>query len=112
METFLETRCHDADHALVPLRIEEDERAAVAFVRYERRERALLHFGFDRAAFAIERVELARDVLGAARVVSDEAFDAERHVGETPCRVEARAEHEPQLVCARASGIARRRAKQ
>ena len=54
----------------------------------------------------------SRDGERALGVVGHEALDAERHVGEPPCGVETRPQHEPQVVGRRAGGIAAGRLKE
>jgi hypothetical protein len=69
-----------------------------------------LHARFDLAALAVECVELLRDVHRASRVVGDQAFDAQRHVGQAAGGVEARADHEAEVEgAAPAPGRVRRR---
>ena len=60
----------------------------------------------------LSAIELARDRQRAAGVVGDQAFDAERHVGQPAGGVEARPEHEAQVVGGRARGIAAGRLEQ
>jgi hypothetical protein len=83
----------------MPAFLEEREAVALACVEaFEAFERIGLHRRFDLAAFPVEAVELARNLLRADGIVGDQAFDAECHVGESSGSVQPRTEHESQVV--------------
>jgi hypothetical protein len=65
-----------------------------------------LHAGLDAAAFAVELVELWAMLMARAHVVGDQAFDAQRHVGQAAGGVEARAEGEAQVEGGGPGGVA------
>ena len=91
----------NADHPLVPARLEQGDAGALARIETVEREHGVgLHVGLDAAALAVEAVELLRDVHGAGDVVGDQAFDAERHVGQTACGVQARPQAEAHVESA------------
>ena len=64
---------HDAHHAFVKVRVKHTYggRGLVAFVkqRLGHLHRHLAHIAFDHAAFAVDRVQLPRQLVGAACVV-------------------------------------------
>ncbi len=58
METILEPRGEDADHALVPSLIKHCETVTISRVdMLQRGQCCLLHVGFDTAPLAVERVK-------------------------------------------------------
>ena len=100
VKAVLDAPGHDADHALVPGGVEQAQRVAVPeILRFDRRERSFLHAGLDLAPLAVQAVEFGwRWPARAPGVVGDEAFDAERHVGEPAGGVQPRAQHETQVA--------------
>ena len=64
----------------------------------ELREGVDLHVALDVAPFAVELVELPREFERALEAVRRQAFDADRHVGQAPGRVDARADREAEVV--------------
>ena len=113
MEFLLQPSRDDADHALMPARVEEHDGGRAG--RIDRRqifERLLLHAGFDLAPLAVDRVELLRELPRAADVVGRQAFDAERHIREPARRVQPRAERKAQIEARGVAGVARGGAKQ
>jgi hypothetical protein len=72
-------------------------RDAVAVVvhgeqRLGQQQRLVAHAALDVAPLAVDAVEHARQLFGAARVVGQQALDAQRHVGQPAGRVDARAQ--------------------
>jgi hypothetical protein len=118
MQFLLDARGDDADDALVPVGVEQRHRGAPAASRQPSRQvggrhrpwraaqRLFLHARFDLAPLAIERVELLRDVHRPSLVVGDQAFDAQRHVGQAAGGVEARADHETEVDARRLRRVA------
>ena len=99
VQPVLDARGEDADDALVPALVEQRDAggAVVDGHRFEQMQGLLLHVGLDFTAFAVEIVELLGDGQGAGRVVGDQAFDAQAHVGQAAGGVEARAEQEAEV---------------
>ncbi len=95
VEAVLDARGHDADHAFVEVGAEDADRGrrrqAVVEQRLGQQQGLVAHAAFDVAPLAVDAVEHAREFVGAAGVVGQQAFDAERHVGEPAGRVDARA---------------------
>ena len=67
---------------------------------------SLAHAGLERAPLAVDRVEHRRELVRARGVVGEQAFDAERHVGEPPGGVQARPDREAEVGRARLARIA------
>ena len=101
VQAVLQADGDDADHALVELGVEERQR---------RRRLAFAASACSSSASAcsrmpastsrrsrLMRVELLRQLGGARRVVGEQAFDAERHVGQAAGGVDARAEREAEV---------------
>jgi hypothetical protein len=72
-------------------------RAAAEIGVVEFGQRVELHVGFDRAPLAVQFVELPRQRQGAVGVVGEQALDADRHVGEPPGGIDARADRETEI---------------
>ncbi len=83
MQLVLDARGEDADHPFVPAFVEQGDarRAVVGIERFEQDQRLFLHAGFDFATFTVQGVELLGDVQGAGRIVGEQTFDTEPHVG-------------------------------
>jgi hypothetical protein len=97
----------DADHALMPARIVERERRALAGIdRLQFGERLLLHARLDFATLAVHRIELLREFPRAADIVGRQTLDAERHVRQPSRRVQTRAEREAEIEARRRARIA------
>ena len=54
-------------------------------------QRLVAHAALDFAALAVDAVKRGGQLSRAAGVVGQQAFDAQCHVGQTPCGVDARA---------------------
>ncbi len=97
----LQARSDDADHAFVEVRVEHDQRRGRLFGCVEhlfgQRQRLVAHLAFDGLALAVDAVERPRQFVGTQSVVGGQAFDAERHVGQAPGSVQARAEREAEV---------------
>ena len=111
MKAILEAARHDADHALVPLRVVETQRVRIRVGAVERPgldpgERGFVHLRFDVAPLAIQAIELGgerqRSVLG----LGEQATNADRHVGKPSRRIETRARNEREVRARRATRIA------
>ena len=111
MEAVLEAGGENADHALVPVRLEEAQGKVVPRVDVVQfGQGGLLHVGFYLPAFPVQRIQLPGDRARALLVIGDQAFDAERYVGEPAGGVQARPQHETQVVAARPSALPSRHA--
>ena len=101
MQLVLDARGHDADHAFVEVGVEhaDGRRRLLAFVeqRLGDQQRLLAHVALDLAPLAVDAVQRARQFVGARRVVGQQAFDAQRHVGQPAGRVDARAQREAEV---------------
>ena len=108
VQPVLEARGDDADHALVEVGVVDGEGgidlAGRGHGAVDQPLGLLAHPGLDRAPLAVDGVERGGELGGAARVVGQQALDAERHVGQPPGGVEARAEGEAEVLGA---GLAR-----
>ena len=103
VRALLDARGHDADDALVPVRVEQRQRRRFTDVDAgQLRLGFLLHALFDVAPFSVHRVELFGQRQRACEVVGDQAFDADGHVREAPGGIEARPDREAEVegVCA------------
>ena len=85
VQFFLDTTGDDADHALMPVGLEERDSGAIAGADFaiqtsEPVQGIFLHVGFDAATFAVELVEFLGDVQRAPGIVGDQAFNAQAHV--------------------------------
>ena len=88
MQLFLDTPGENADHALMPGRVEQRNAAAFRVVKlHQQCVGSFAHAGFDHAPFAIECVELLCNIQRPGRVVGDQTLDAKRHIGEAACGV-------------------------
>ena len=86
----------------MPVRLEQAYRCNVARIEAgEAIQGAFLHVLFDAAPLAVELVQILCDVERATRVVGDQAFDAQAHVGHPTGGVEAGAKSEPEIEGAR-----------
>src|SRR5437762_14073693 len=74
--------------------------------RAGRAERLLLHARLDRPALLVELIEARRQLPGAARVVGEQAADADAHVVEAAGGVQARRDGKARSA-AESSGPAR-----
>ena len=109
MKAVLDAPGHDADDTLMPGGIEQAQSATVVEMPpLDRGHRFVVHVGLDRAPFPVEAVEVGGDGARALRVIGDEAFDAERHVGQPACRVEPRRHGETQVARGGAERVAPR----
>ena len=86
----------DADHAFVEVGVEhrQGRRRLLRDVDQALGDlhRLLAHAAFDLAPLAVDGVELARQFIGARGVVAQQQLDAQRHVGQPPGGVDARAQ--------------------
>ena len=48
------------------------------------------HIAFNDTTFAVDAVERARQLIGARRVIGQQAFNAQRHIRQAPGGVDAR----------------------
>ena len=101
VKLVLDARGDDADHAFVEVGVEHADRRRrlLAFLeqRFGHRQRLLAHVAFDLAPLAVDAVQRARQFVGARGVVGEQAFDAQRHVGQPAGGVDARAEREAEV---------------
>ena len=93
VQLVLDARGDDADHALVKLRVKHaDGRRWLGIVGKQvfcQQQRLVAHTAFNVAPLAVDAVERARQCVGVAGVVGQQAFDANRHIGQTPGGVDA-----------------------
>jgi hypothetical protein len=110
VQAILQARGDDADDAFVERRIEDGERgldrAAQREGAVDLRLGVLAHRRFERAPLAVDGVEHRRELVGARGVVAQQAFDAERHVGQTPGGVQPRPDREAEVGGARLARLA------
>ena len=98
MKPVLDARGEDPDHALVPVGVEQGHARPRCFGQFgDRFERRFEHAAFDGAPLAVEVVELLGAVRRSPGVVGNEAFDAQAHVRQASCRVQARAHDEAEV---------------
>ena len=93
MQFFLQLRSDQPDHAGMPVGIEQTGGEA----RVEAVEAGLghvLHIGLQGTTFLIDAVQNRRQLTHLARVIVEQAFDADTHVFQPPCRIDARANGE------------------
>ncbi|MNU84249.1 hypothetical protein D3C71_739620 [compost metagenome] len=106
-EFFLQARGHQSHDALVPARIEYADggaRRRAGF--FHRGQRLFAHLGFDRAAFAVDVVELAGHFQRLRFVVGGQAGDAQAHVGQPAGGVDARTQGKAQVEAVGAARLA------
>ena len=104
---LLQARGEDADHALVPVRVEQAQAEGHFLHRQflELGQGLALHALLDGLAVLVELVELHRHVAGQGLVLAEQAFDAQGHVVQAPGGVQPRAENETQVGGSDAPGI-------
>ena len=108
MKFILDARGDNADHALMPLRVIEAQGVAAGVGGLLKCcERGFLHLSLDASALAVQGVQLLRDGLRARGVVGNQAFNAERHIGQSSGGVQAWAYGEAEIVRAGARRITR-----
>ena len=74
----------------MPIRVEQTERGIVMhFDVFQRGECGFLHAGFDVAPLAIDVVKLVGNFPGAVGIISEQAFNTERHIGQSASRIES-----------------------
>ena len=117
MVPVLEPPGDDADHALVPIRVEQAERVGIGVggvdrAGVERGERLFLHRRLDVAALAVQPVELGGERQRRRIGLGEQATDADRHVGEPAGGIEAGTGDETQVVARRPARIAPRGGEQ
>ncbi len=106
MGAILDPSGEDADDALVPARVIQADARALAHRELCHQLIGLrLHVAFDRAARAIEIVQLPGDLEGAPAILRYQALDPQAHVGQTPGGVQPRPEQKSEIESARARGI-------
>ncbi|MNF82912.1 hypothetical protein D3C84_652230 [compost metagenome] len=99
MVTLLHARGENADHALVPIRLEQAQAERHVFQRQilELGQGLALHALLDGLAVLVELVQLHRHVAGQGLVFAEQAFDTQAHVVQTPGRIQTRAEDKAQV---------------
>ncbi len=116
VQPVLDARCDDPDHAFVEVGVEHADRRgrllAVVDQRVDDLHRLVAHAAFDVAAVAVDGVERAGQLVGAGRVVRQQALDSQRHVGQPAGGIDARSQREAEIEGGRDFGIARRHGKQ
>ena len=104
-----QARGHDADNALVEVRVEHDHggRWRLVFVEhgFGQFQGLFAHLAFDGFALAVDAVERAREFVGALCIVGDQAFDAQGHIGQASGCIEAWAESETHVETGGARGL-------
>ena len=99
MEFVLEARGEDADHALMP---DPRRTAAGCSCLPDRllpaRPAPVLHVGFDAAPFAVERVQLLRDLRGLLLRRRSAGNSMPRPCPPAPGGIQARSDDEAQIV--------------
>ena len=96
VQLVLDAAGHDAHHAFVKVGVEHADggRGLLALVKQAlgHQHGLLAHAALDLAAFAVDAVQRGGQLGSAACVVCQQAFDAQRHVGQAACGVDARAQ--------------------
>ncbi|MNZ19294.1 hypothetical protein D3C78_363190 [compost metagenome] len=92
--TLFQARGEDADHALVPVRLEQAqaERHRLQRQVLELGQGFALHALLDGLAVLVQFVELAGDFPCQVGIVTEQALDAQAHVVQAPGGIEPRAE--------------------
>ena len=99
MEALAQAGGENADHALMPRLVVQAQAVGVGNVDgLCQRQRRFLHAGLDVAALAIERIELFGQFRGPDRILRQQAFDADGHVGEPAGGVQPRTDHETEVI--------------
>ncbi|MCY1420823.1 hypothetical protein D9M71_364590 [compost metagenome] len=99
MVTLLEARGEDADHPLVPVRLEQAqaERHRLQWQILELGQGFTLHTLLDRLAVLVQLIQLPGHFPRQVGVVTEQAFDTQAHVVQTTGGVQARAEDEAEV---------------
>jgi len=97
MQLVLDARRDQADHALVPMRLEDADADRLAAV--DDRERLIAHLRFELTAIAIELIELPRDGSAVSGVAASKHSMPVRISSRRPAAL-MRAQHEAHVRCA------------
>ena len=88
VQAFFHFRCNKANHARMPIGIEQAGRVR-GVDAVQLRFGHVLHLGLQGAAFVVDAVQDRRQFTRLPRIVGEQAFDADAHVFQSPCRVDA-----------------------
>ena len=101
MGLFADSGGQDADHALVPVLVEQGQPPGQAFNVEGHGGKQVLSLGFhvffDAAAFAVEVVQFPGEAQGFVAAVGEQAGDADTHIVQPAGGVQARANHEAEV---------------
>ena len=116
VHAVLDARGHDADHAFVEIGVEHADggrrRHAVRAQALGHEQGLLAHAAFQLAALAVDGVQHLGQVGGAARIVCGQALDADGHVGQPACCIDARAQGKAEVEGGGRKGLAAGRVEQ
>ena len=68
----------------------------------------LAHVAFNHPALAVDAVEHFGQFVGAGHIVGQQALDAQRHVGQAACGIDARAQRKAEVESGGGAGVAAR----
>ena len=116
VQTVFDPPGHDAHHAFMKAGVKKrdgrrQQRCQAVRGGHQRVECGLGHIAhvlLDHAAFAVDGVELRSQLGRACRVVRGQAFNAQGHVGQAPCRVDAGAQCKAKVKTRSPLGVAAR----
>ncbi len=97
---FADARGNQADHALVPVRLEDTHagRPALLAKGIHVSKGLVAHGPLDVAAFTVDLVEQVRMVHGDIGIVREQAFDADGDILEPAGRVDTGTDHETEIT--------------
>src|SRR5690242_12859886 len=82
--------------------------AFMEFDARDRSERRFLHVSLEQATVAVQCIEFGSNRLSTLYIIRSKTFDAERHVGESSCGIDAWRKREAQVMDGGALRIAGR----
>ena len=95
VQFVFQARGHDAHHAFVKVGVKHANGGRGLFMRVQKFFGQLVslfaHIAFNFAAFAVDGVQLAGQLVGTGGVVGQQAFNAQSHVGQAARSIQARA---------------------
>ena len=94
---FLDARGHEPDDAVVPVVVMDDQCAGVGSGFTDQRQRLFAHVAFQVASLLVDLVQFGGQLGGAGQVGGQQAFHADRHVGQSAGGIDARADGKTQV---------------
>ena len=87
---------NDADHTFMKARLVDCNCGRWLVIQINHRVcgqlRLFAHVGFNITPFTVDTVQRFGQLIGSACIIGQQAFNTQRHVGQTACSVDARAE--------------------